>query len=155
MHVFLFLSEWSSCNCFSPEPLEATQRNRIETTFAFEMSWDGEEGGGGERGGRAALLPSIEQLHLPFFSLLSIPPSSHPLSPSLHLIPSSSPHSQHASPCIVFPESSKVGGRLLIRAGYCKLSAAMDELICVREECARSRARCAYACVLRLMSVYV
>lgn len=38
MHVVLSLSEWSSCNCFSLEELEAAQRNRIETTFAFKMS---------------------------------------------------------------------------------------------------------------------
>ncbi len=46
--------------------------------------------------------------------------------------PTSSSLSQHGSPCIVFPESSKVDGSLLIRAGYCALSAGMDELICAR-----------------------
>lgn len=76
MRVLLSLSEWSSCNCFSLEQLEAAQRNRIETTFAFKMSWDGEEGGS------TALLPYTEQLHL---HSPSLPPSfSHLLSPTLH-----------------------------------------------------------------------
>lgn len=150
MRVFLSLSEWSSCNCFSLEQLGAAQRNRIETTFAFKMSRDGEEGGS------TALLPYTEQHHLLSLSLSpSLPPSfSHLLSPSLHPFPStlsapatptSSSLSQHGSPCIVFPESSKVDGSLLIRAGYCTLSGGMDELICA---CA-TRA-CVCACVVRV-----
>lgn len=69
MHVVLSLSEWSSCNCFSLEELEAAQRNRIETTFAFKMSWDG------EKGGSTALLPYTEQHHLRTLSLPILPPS--------------------------------------------------------------------------------
>lgn len=73
------------------------------------------------------------------------PPFSHLLSPtlhpSLHLIYSHHPYllprSQHGSPCIVFPESSKVDGSLLIRAGYCTLSACgraslrVNDSVCV------------------------
>ncbi len=81
MRVFLSLSEWSSCNCFSLEQLEAAQRNRIETTFAFKMSWDGEEGGS------TALLPYTEQHHLRSLSLSSSPS----LPPSLSSIVSLSP----------------------------------------------------------------
>jgi len=132
MRVFLSLSEWSSCNCFSLEQLEVAQRNRIETTFACEMSWDG------KKGGSTALLPWTEQFHSPspilFFSP-SLPPLIYCLSPSI-LSTSTTPTSslsQHGSPCIVFPESSKVDGSLLISAGYCRLSVGMDELICVRE----------------------
>lgn len=143
MRVFLSLSEWSSCNCFSLEQLEAAQRNRIETTFAFEMSCDGEEGGS------TALLPCTEQLHLcspclffhPYLlSSIVSPPSilSTPTTPTSSL-------SQHGSPCIVFPESSKVDGSLRIRARYCRLSDGMDELICVRELV------CLIACVLEYM----
>lgn len=88
MRVVLSLREWSSCNCFSLEELEAAQRNRIETTFAFKMSWDGEEGGS------TALLPYTEQHHSLSLSLFpTFPPSfSHLLSPSLHLICSHHPH---------------------------------------------------------------
>lgn len=133
MRVFLSLSEWSSCNCFSLEQLEAAQRNRIETTFAFKMSWDGEEGG------RAALLPYTEQLYLCSLFLFSPPllyclPLSIP--PSTLSAPTTTPtsaHSQHGSPRIVFRESSKVDVSLLIRAGYCMISVGMDELICARE----------------------
>lgn len=67
MRVFLSLSEWSSCNCFSLEQLGAAQRNRIETTFAFKMSRDGEEGGS------TALLPYTEQHHLLSLSLSLLP----------------------------------------------------------------------------------
>lgn len=125
-----------------------------------ELRWRGRRDR--EEGGRAALLPSTEQLHIPFFSpslhpfIYCLPPSilSTPTTPSSS---SSSSHSQHASPCIVFPESSKVGGSLLIRAEYCKRS-AMDELICVRE-CVREPALCTYDCVYvprrTRVSVYV
>jgi len=90
MRVFRSLSEWSGCNCFSLEQLEAAQRDRIETTFAFKMSCDGEEGGS------TALLPCPEHHHLPSLSpsLPSLPssliycPSFHP---SLHLIYSHHP----------------------------------------------------------------
>lgn len=67
MRVILSLREWSSCNCFSLEELEAAQRNRIETTFAFKMSWDGEEGGS------TALLPYTEQYHSLSLSLPVFP----------------------------------------------------------------------------------
>lgn len=81
MRVFLSLSEWSSCNCFSLEQLEAAQRNRIETTFAFKMSWDGEEGGS------TAPLPYTEQghLHSPTRPLPSLPP------PLIYCLPSLPP----------------------------------------------------------------
>ena len=79
MRVFLSLSEWSSCNCFSLEQLGAAQRNRIETTFAFKMSRDGEEGGS------TALLPYTEQHHLHSLSLSLSLSSSSPLLPSLLL----------------------------------------------------------------------
>lgn len=130
MHVVPSLSEWSSCNCFSLEELEAAQRNRIETTFAFKMSWDGEEGGS------TALLPYTEQHHLRTLSLPILPSLllSSIVSPSPPYLlpppPPPPPYSQHGSPCIVFPESSKVDGSLLISAVYCTFSASMDKLIC-------------------------
>lgn len=125
MRVFLSLSEWSSCNCFSLEQLEATQRNRIENHICIrdEQRWrEGE--------GALALLPHTERLLLPFLS--SSPSlSSYQLPPP----PPASSLAQHGSPCIVFPESSKVDGSLLIRAGFCKLSVGMGELISEKKKC--------------------
>ena len=129
-------------------------------------------------GGSTALLPYTEQLHL---HSLSFSPSSLFLPPILYPIyclPLSTPPStlstptpptfslsQHGSPCIVFPESSKVNRSLLIRAGYCTLSAGMGELICLREcvhdpACVRVRmcvCVCVFVHVLRLacVSIYV
>lgn len=71
--------------------------------------------------------------HLPSLlsSIVSLSPS---LPPSYQLPPPpTSARSQHGSPHIVFPESSKVDESLLIRAGYCMISVGMDELICARE----------------------
>lgn len=89
MCVFLSLSEWSSCNCFSLEQLGAAQRNCIETAFAFKMSWDGEEGGS------TALLPYTKEL------LLQSP--SLPLLPSL-LLSSIVSHSPSFSPPYLHPQ---------------------------------------------------
>lgn len=125
MRVFLCLSEWSSCNCFSLEQLEAAQRNRIETTFAFTMSWDGEEGGS------TVLLPYTEQLLLPPLSLiyclpLSIPPSTL----STPTTPTSSPVHSMAPLALSFQRVPRSTGACSSEQGIVHL-VLVDELVCV------------------------
>lgn len=74
-------------------------------------------------------------------------PLSIPLSPlSTPTTPTSS-CTQHGSPCIVFPESSKVDRSLLIRAGFCTLSSGMDKQIFVVDCVHDSVCLCVCVCV--------
>lgn len=133
MRVSPSLSEWSSCNCFSLEQLEAAQRNRIETTFAFEMSRDGEEGGS------TALLPYTELHHLHTPSLLpslllsfivSLSPSLPP--PYLLPPPPPPPFRSMALLALSFQRVPRSTGACSSEQGIVHLVLpAMDELICV------------------------
>lgn len=134
MCVVLSLSERSSCNCFSLKESEAAQRNRIETTFAFRMSWDWEEGGS------TALLPYTKHHHLrclpvlPSLLLSSIVSLSSP-----YLLPPPPPHPHFffffhsmAPLALSFQRVPRSTGACSSEQGIVQFSAGVDKLICSR-----------------------